>query len=231
MSLRKVLVVAAHPDDEVLGCGGTLARHVQQGDNVHVLILGEGVMSRYDGRRKAKNADLERLRRATADAMKILGVQHLTFEAFSDNSFDRMALLDIVKAVERVKNKVHPHIVYTHHGGDLNIDHRLTLQAVLAACRPQPDDPVKELHAFEVVSSTEWADPSMDIFSPTMFVDISATLPQKLRAMACYETELRNWPHPRSLKAIEHLARWRGASVGCEAAEGFRVIRSILKDD
>lgn len=230
MERQSILVVSAHPDDEVLGCGGTLARHIQRGDEVHVLILGEGMVARYNTRQAGlEHGNLDRLRSAAARAIKTLGVQNVTFESFPDNSFDRVPLLDIVKVVERIKASLQPQVVYTHHGGDLNVDHRLTLQAVVTACRPQPGDSVRELYAFEVVSSTEWAGPLASAFTPTVFVDISGTLNQKLSAMACYETELRNWPHPRSLKAIEYLARWRGASVGCDAAESFQLIRAVRR--
>lgn len=227
-SAGRVLVVAAHPDDEVLGCGGTMARLVRQGDRVQVLILGEGMVSRHaDRSRGLQAAPLARLRRDTQRALLTLGVQRAAFESFPDNSFDRVPLLDIAKAVERAIAASRPAVVYTHHGGDLNVDHRLTLQAVLAACRPQAGQIVRDIYSFEVVSSTEWAGPAPAPFVPTVFSDISRTLPLKLKAMRCYATEIRRWPHPRSFKGIEHLARWRGATVGCAAAEAFQLIRSV----
>ena len=226
-----ILVVVSHPDDEVLGCGGTMAKHVQRGDDVHVLILGEGMTSRADSREAGlKEYDLRTLNKATEEAMKILGVRQVYTEILPDNRFDEVALLDIVKILERTLADVHPHIIYTHHSGDLNIDHRRTFQAVLTACRPQPGRSVREIFSCEVISSTEWSDPSPDrAFIPNTFIDISDTLELKLEAMSCYKTELREWPHTRSLKAIEHLARWRGATVGVEAAEGFVQVRRIVR--
>jgi LmbE family N-acetylglucosaminyl deacetylase len=226
---KVVLVVVAHPDDEVLGCGGTMAKHVQRGDDVHVFILGEGMTSRAETREAGlKESDLALLKAATEAALGILGVKFFSSEYLPDNRFDEVALLDIVKLVERRVADVHPHIIYTHHAGDLNIDHSLTFQAVMTACRPQPGRAVRAIYSFEQPSSTEWADPRPDrAFVPNTFADITETLDLKLEAMACYRTEIRDWPHPRSLKAIEHLARWRGATVGVEAAEAFALIRRI----
>lgn len=227
-----VLVVVAHPDDEVLSCGGAMAKHVQCGDEVHVLILGEGMTSRADTREVGlREFDLRTLNTSTAEALNILGVQHLYNELLPDNRFDEVALLDIVKIVERFLADIHPQIIYTHHSGDLNIDHRRTFQAVLTACRPQPGRSVRAVYSGENPSSTEWVEPKPDqVFIPNTFVDISDTLELKLKAMACYRTELREWPHTRSLRAIEHLARWRGATVGLEAAEGFVQVRHIVRN-
>lgn len=225
---RRVLVVAAHPDDEVLGCGGTIARHVVDGDEARVLLLGEGIVSRLPaGQAADAAADVERLRKCGIAALATLGVEEPMFERFPDNAFDSVPLLELVRAVERVVTRCQPEIVYTHHGGDLNVDHRLTLQAVLAACRPQPGHSVREIYAFEVPSATGWNEPA-HLFSPTLFVNIATTLPRKLAAAACYGDEMRPWPHARSLPALEHLARWRGASVGCEAAEAFHLVRALV---
>ena len=227
---KTILTVISHPDDEVLICGGTMGKHVQNGDDVHVLILGEGMTSRADNREAGlKEYNLKTLNRATEEAMAVLGVQNLYTESLPDNRFDEVALLDIVKVVERILADVHPQIIYTHHSRDLNIDHGCTFQAVLTACRPQPGRAVREIYSGEIPSSTEWAEAnSHRAFIPNMFVDISETVDLKLKAMACYKTELREWPHTRSLKAIEHLARWRGATVGVEAAEAFETVRRIV---
>ena len=226
--MERVLVAAAHPDDEILGCGGTIALHAAQGAAVHVLILGEGMTSRGHSRPAGLQAgDLEGLRRSAREAASVLGVQNTLFHDFPDNRFDTVPLLEIVKVIEKVVADVRPTTVYTHHPGDLNVDHGRTCAAVLAACRPLPGASVRCLYAFEVPSSTEWTGPVGDPFQPTLFVDIGRTLDLKLRAMACYQTELRDWPHPRSLKAIEHLARWRGATAGREAAEAFAVLREV----
>lgn len=225
----RVLVLAAHPDDEVLGCGGTMAKHVQRGDDVHVFILGEGMTARAENRAAGlAERNLESLRAATDAALGVLGVKSLSSECLPDNRFDELPLLDIVKLVERRVADVNPDIIYTHHAGDLNIDHRCTFQAMVTACRPQPGLSVRAIYSFEQPSSTEWAAPRPEhAFVPNTFVDITDTLDLKLKAMACYQSEIRAWPHPRSLKAIEHLARWRGATVGLEAAEAFALVRRI----
>lgn len=224
-----ILVVAAHPDDEVLGCGGTIARHVKQGDRVAVVILAEGVTSRAPTRDAERDADkLQTVAAAARRACAILGVEDITLHGFPDNRMDSLPLLDVVKVVEGHIDRLRPAIVYTHHGGDVNVDHRVAYQAVVTACRPQPGHPVKTLLTFETPSSTEWQPPSGgSSFEPSWFVDIAETLQAKLDALSAYESELREWPHPRSIRAVEHLARWRGATVGKDAAEAFVLAREI----
>lgn len=225
----KVLIIAAHPDDEVLGCGGTIARHVQSRDEVHVLILAEGLTSRDKERERDKRADeLSALAQAAREAGRILGVQSVELHDFPDNRMDSLELLDVVKVIEAAIDKYKPDAVYTHHAGDVNIDHRIVHQAVVTACRPLPGQCVKTLLFFEVLSSTEWQTPgSAPAFMPNYFVEISDFLDKKLKALEAYRNEMRDWPHPRSLKAVEHLARWRGASAGVEAAEGFILGRKL----
>ena len=230
---RHVLVVAAHPDDEVLGAGGAIARHVHQGDAVSVLILGEGISARLPARKSslltARRSQFERLKREMNQAHDCLGVRYTELQGFPDNRFDSVDLLDLVKAVEKVERKVHPHVVYTHHGGDLNVDHRLTFEAVLAACRPLPDTSVERILSFEVLSSTEWAPPHASrAFLPNVFIDVEPFLDRKLKAMACYRSELRSFPHPRSLEAIRHQAAQRGSTVGLKAAEAFVLLRERI---
>lgn len=227
---KRVLVVAAHPDDEVLGAGGTIAWHRQRRDRVSVLILGEGISARFPTRREAlKSAHRDgfaRLRQEMALAHKRLGVGQTFHQEFPDNRFDSVDLLDLVKAIERVKQQVRPQVVYTHHGGDLNIDHRLTFEAVLTACRPLPHEPVERILSFEVLSSTEWASPdAAAAFIPNVFIDIGPFLEDKLRAMACYRSELRPSPHSRSLEAIRYQAKLWGAKAGLRAAEAFMLLR------
>lgn len=216
---KSVLVIAAHPDDEVLGCGGTMARHADEGYQVHVLILAEGVTSRGEKNAKAKLAALGKAAQAAARA---LGVKSLTLQKFPDNRMDSVDLLDIVTAIETMIRKVEPEIVYTHHAGDVNVDHRRIHEAAVAACRPLPGQCVRTLLFFEVASSTEWQTPgSGPSFHPNWFVNISGTLDRKKKALQAYEAEMRKWPHARSPEALEHLARWRGANVGVNAAEAF----------
>ena len=229
--MKRILVVAAHPDDELLGCAGTIARHVAAGDQVHCVILAEGATSRSTDRSSASHeGELQQLAAAARKAAAILGVMSVHCLDFPDNRMDGVDLLDVVKRVEELIALTDPHIIYTHHIGDVNVDHMITQRAVLTACRPLPNSNVETILAFETVSSTEWMPPaSGNIFAPNWFVDISDTLDKKLEALAVYESEMRDWPHPRSLKAVEHLARWRGASAGMEAAEAFALLRTVVK--
>jgi N-acetylglucosamine malate deacetylase 1 len=224
-----VLVVVAHPDDEVLGCGGTIARHVESGDEVHILIVAEGATSRDKRRQPGKRrSELLSLAAAARQAAGLLGAQPPRLAGFPDNRLDSVDLLDLVKAVTVSIDAVKPRIVYTHHASDLNVDHRLVNEATVTACRPLPNSAVRAIYAFETVSSTGWSDPhAFAPFRPTRFVDISAFMDLKRRACECYETEMRPFPHARSMEAVEALARWRGTTVGRAAAEAFEVIREI----
>lgn len=227
MQQPTVLVVAAHPDDEVLGCGGSIARHRKLGHAVSVLILADGVSSRLIGTGGAPHAHAER-RECAHRANAILGVDDLVLLAYPDNRMDEVALLDIVQEVEKAVERCGPSIVYTHQAGDVNVDHCRAHDAVVVACRPQPGHCVRRLLFFETPSSTEWRPASSRrTFSPNWFGDISETLPLKLQALTAYAPELRDFPHPRSLAAVEHLARWRGASAGLAAAEAFELGRNI----
>ena len=226
----KVLVVAAHPDDEVLGCGGAIAKHTQQGDIVHVLIMAEGATSRtlQRDRDKVEN-ELSALAVAAQQASDILGVQSLKLHDFPDNRMDSCDLLDVIKVIENKISKYQPDIIYTHHGGDVNIDHSLIHKAVVTATRPIPEQIVKTLLFFEIASSTEWQTPGSALpFTPNWFVDISETLNLKIKALTAYESEMHLFPHARSLTALENLARWRGANVGVEAAEAFVLGRNLV---
>jgi LmbE family N-acetylglucosaminyl deacetylase len=224
-----VLVIAAHPDDEVLGCGGTIARHADSGRRVDVLIVAEGATSRgLERDREAHRSELSSLAEAGHEAGKILGASSVELLDFPDNRMDSVVRLDLVKVVENAIRKHQPRTVLTHHSGDVNIDHRVLHDAVIAACRPQPNHPVKELLFFEVASSTEWRPPlSAQAFLPNWFEDISDTLERKLEALSAYASELREYPHPRSLHAVRALAQWRGATVGVRAAEAFHLGRAI----
>jgi LmbE family N-acetylglucosaminyl deacetylase len=227
---NRILVVAAHPDDEVLGCGGSIARWASEGHFVHILLLADGESAR--ARVKDGGDIAERIRhrhRAADEAAKILGITSISRFSFADNRMDGVDLLDVIKAIESVIDAEKPDCVLTHHAGDVNVDHRVAQDAVLAACRPQPGHCVRQILFFEVPSSTEWRPPaSGQIFAPKFFVDISDTLDAKLNALQAYRDELREFPHPRSLKAVEALARWRGASSGVSAAEAFCVGRLVV---
>jgi len=220
---KTVLVVAAHPDDEILGCGGTIARHVAEGDSVKLLIMTDGVGSRLITKQLDKINRADALKRAA----KIIGVQHFMQFSFPDNQMDIVPLLEIVKTIEPIIQKEMPDIVYTHHSGDLNVDHRKTLAAVLTACRPQPGLSVRQIYGFEILSSTEWSAPQANPFSPNLFVDISSYLKTKLKAVKVYKNEIKPIPHSRSYQHVKTLARHRGNSTGFYAAEAFMIIREL----
>ena len=222
---KVVAVIAAHPDDEVLGCGGTIARMASEGSSVHILLMADGETSRQEF-----NQERVKIRSASAlYAGKVLGCASVKQLTLPDNKMDSMALLDVIRPIEAFINEYRPDVVFTHHSGDVNIDHRIVHDAVIAACRPQPDFFVRELFFFEVPSSTEWRPPSSgELFCPNYFFDISKTLEIKLQALSSYQDELRTFPHPRSLKAVEALATWRGATVGVNSAEAFILARKLI---
>ncbi len=220
---ERVLCVAAHPDDEVLFAGGTMARHADAGDVVRSFILAEGATSRG-----AKRVEVDALREAAAISAKILGIDSLDFGGLPDQRLDDMPLLDVIKLIEAQVTQFQPTVVYTHHGGDLNLDHQIVHRAVITACRPLPGNSLKAVYAGETLSSTEWAAPSTcQGFVPQHFVTIENSLARKLEALRAYQAEMRAFPHPRSIEAVEALARVRGATIGVTAAEAFMVERSI----
>lgn len=224
-----VVVVVAHADDEVLGCGGSIAHFIHEGRPVHVLILADGVSSRTKLEPINNLKDLADRNLAAETANKILGTTSLTQLCLPDNRMDQLDLLDIVKLIEKFIIEHHATTVLTHHAGDVNIDHRVVHDAVIAACRPQPSCTVRELLFFEISSSTEWRPPtSGPIFHPNYFLDISEFMMIKLQAMEAYQKELREFPHPRSIRAVEALAQWRGATVGVCSAEAFILGRKII---
>jgi LmbE family N-acetylglucosaminyl deacetylase len=227
--MDRVLVVSAHIGDEVLGCGGTLAMHVARGDEVGVLVLGEGWTSRTSSLEKGLEAlDLDAFEEQGRRALDVLGLQRVRFSRLPDNRFDQEPFLDIVKKIEAEKLAFKPSRVYTNSSFDLGVDQRIVCRAVVTAFRPQPDDNAVDLIAFEVLSSTEWnCATGGRQFEPNLFVDITSTLPRKLAAFERLATETRPWPHARSQEAIEHRARSRGASVGLPAAEAFMQMRSV----
>ena len=224
-----VLVVSAHPDDEVLGCGSTIARHADAGDQVQLLIVAEGASPRQQQRDRNQASDeLSALAQAAQQAGVILGASGVELLDLPDNRLDSLDRLDLIKQIEERIACHQPQVVYVHHSGDVNIDHRRLHEAVVTACRPTPGQPVRRLLSFEVASSTEWQPPgSAPPFQPNWFVDISAQWPRKLEALEAYASEMRPWPHARSLEAVEHLARWRGSQVGVEAAEAFCLLRQL----
>lgn len=223
---KKILVVAAHPDDEILGCGGTIAHLVEQGYEAYTLILGEGITSRDPSRNtENRKSEIEILRSHIIKANETIGVKECFIHDFPDNRFDTIPFLDIVKKIEQIKTQIRPQIIFTHYEKDLNIDHQITARAVLTATRPVQGESVIDLYSFEILSSTEWAFPNS--FSPNVFYNIESSLEKKLKAMSFYESELTLFPHPRSLRGISNsAARW-GQCVGLNSAEAFICLRSI----
>lgn len=224
----KVLVIAAHPDDEVLGCGATAARLVAEGHDVHFAILGEGITSRHAERASTDVDQLTTLHKQAHAAAAKVGVKSVVLHKLPDNRLDTVPLLEVAKIVEEHVDRLKPEVIYTHHGGDLNIDHGVIHRAVLTATRPVAGQSVREIYAFEVPSSTEWAFQRLEpSFRPNVFVDVTRTLEAKVAAMECYESEARKFPHPRSPEALRAIAMRWGSVAGCLAAEAFELVRSI----
>jgi len=203
----KILIIAAHPDDECLGMGGTLA-NLSEDNNIEILILGTGIASRNI---QNKNEAIIKLRNESKKANNILGIQRIYFEDFPDNEFDTISLLNITKIVETYIEKIRPEIIFTHHIGDLNVDHQLTHRAVMTALRPIGNYSVQKIYSFEVLSSTEWG--ISESFQPNTYIDISDTIKLKEDALREYKSEIREYPHPRSIEGIKIVAKKRGMEV------------------
>lgn len=220
---RLVLVIAAHADDEALGCAGTLARHAAAGDYIDILFLTDGV-----GARGSANAAALARRGMAERAAEIIGAAPPTFLDFPDNEMDGLPLLRIVQGVEGWVAGRRPDVVYTHHLGDLNVDHRVTAAATLTCLRPQPGRASPDILSFEVPSSTEWQAPGVaPTFVPNWFEDIGDFVEAKRRVLEAYAEEMRPAPHARAIESVMALAQWRGASVGVAAAEAFMLLRRI----
>lgn len=221
---KKILIVAAHPDDEVLGCFGTVAKLIKDGYEAYTLILSEGKTSRG----KISQNELDLLQGEMLNANNLIGIKKVFAANFPDNAFDSVALLEIVKEIEKIKDKIMPEIIFTHHIGDMNIDHQITHKAVLTATRPMKEECVKTIYSMEVPSSTEWNSFSSQMaFVPNVFFEIDDTIDLKVDAMAQYKSELTEYPHPRSLKHLKELAKVNGTKVGLNYSENFMLIRSI----
>ena len=228
---KRVMVVVAHPDDELLGLGATMNKLISEyGITAHVVILGEGITSRSEERDVEKwKEELAIHKQNIQNAQKAIGYQSLAVYDFPDNRFDTVALLDIIKVIEKEKQLFKPEIIFTHHGGDVNIDHQRVFEAVITAGRPMAQEKVKSIIAFETPSGAEWrasSDPRH--FIPNFFVSVSEeNINAKIKGMESYEFEKRPYPHPRSPQALKIQAQRWGVAVGTEFAEAFQVIRII----
>ncbi|MDD5503731.1 MAG: PIG-L family deacetylase [Candidatus Omnitrophica bacterium] len=222
----RILVVCAHPDDETLGCGGTIRRLADEKHDIRIAILGEGLGARCQAGRKP---DTAAIKNAALKAGRILGSREISFFDLPDNRFDSVDLLDIVKKVEDIIGRFKPNIIFTHHCADLNMDHCLTHRAVLTAARPLPANRgIRDIYAFETLSSTEWSFGQYGRqFCPDIFYDITKSYKAKAMALAVYKTEMRKFPHPRSGSAMLANAKKWGSCSGRGLAEAFETIRSI----
>jgi LmbE family N-acetylglucosaminyl deacetylase len=228
---KKIMIVVAHPDDELLGLGATMNKLIKNYNlKTHVVILGEGITSRSDVRDQKKwAAELKTHRKNIQTAQKAIGYHSVSIYDFADNRFDTVALLDIIKAIEKEKQAFQPDVIFTHHGGDVNIDHQRTFEAVITACRPMAHELVKTIITFETPSGTEWRSPSDPRhFLPNLFFSLTKeNLEAKIKGMESYEFEKRSYPHPRSPEALTIQAQRWGVSIGCEYAEAFCLVRNI----
>jgi LmbE family N-acetylglucosaminyl deacetylase len=228
---HRVLVIAAHPDDEILGCGGTLAKAIEFGAKVRVVFLGEGVSARFPfGQYESEEFSLQSKKRTAEakSALKILGINDIHFGTRLCVQFDTLPHITIVKEIEQHLKEFKPTKLFTHNLSEVNIDHRLTYEAVEAACRPINSEYIpSEIYTFEVVCSGSFKFKSS--FFPNVFVDISKTWDVKVKAWECYKVESRPFPFPRSIKGLETLAQYRGLSSGMEKVEAFNLARMLVK--
>ena len=226
--MKNVLVFAAHPDDELLGLGSTIRRLANEGISTRAVIMAEGLTSRAD---KRVDADMSELKDLQADAMRaaeVVGYKELNFCGLPDNRMDGVELLDIVKIVSGYIEEYQPDTIFTHHHGDLNIDHRMTYEAVITACRPMEGGTVKRIYAFETPSSTEWNYHYSEPFTPNVYFDVTDTIESKIIGMSCYRSESTIYPHPRSPEALRSLAALRGSNAGYKYAEAFMLVRELI---
>lgn len=223
--MGRVLVIAAHPDDEVLGCGGTICRHVAQGDDVGIIFLTDG----EGARAKATAASIVHRSHAATDACRIMGATILAARDFPDNGMDRLALIDIIHSIEDDAIAFNPDIVYTHFAHDLNCDHAIARNVTMTIFRPQPKRPRPNIFGFQIPSSTGWQGAEASQFNPAHFVDITDYTATKMEALRCYDSEMRPSPHVRSYEGVDVRDRAMGMLVGVSAAEAFVVERQFMR--
>lgn len=228
---KRIMVIVAHPDDELLGLGASMNKLIlEYGCTIKTIILGEGITSRSDHRDVEKwEKELQIHRSNIHSAAQAIGYQGIGIYDFPDNRFDTVALLDIIKVVEKEKQEFEPEIIFTHHGGDVNVDHQRTFEAVVTACRPMQHELVKTIITFETPSGTEWrASTDPRHFIPNFFIPVSKeNIEAKVLGMESYEFEKRAYPHPRSPEALNIQAQRWGVAIGSDYAEAFNIVRHI----
>ncbi len=223
---NKVLVVASHPDDETIGCGGTIAKHVYEGDKVSIITLTNGVSSRSE----SNDGDQKIRKDAATAAINSLGADWLAAGDFPDNRIDKIPIIEVIQFIEEQKKFFYPDIIYVHSPTDLNIDHRIAAEAVLTAYRPQPEESYSEIRFFEIASSSDFTVKKLhNKFAPNLFINIEKFWEKKLEALKFYDLEMREDPHSRSYERIKILSKYRGAESGMNLAEAFEVVRRIIR--
>jgi len=217
---RKILVIAPHPDDEVLGCGGIIARYSRQGDEVFLCVVTKAYAPDWS-EEFIKNRPKE-----VGAVRKILGIKKVYFLDFPTVKLDTVPQKELIAAISGVIKDIGPETLYLPHIGDINKDHRLVFEAALVASRPLSAPVIKKILSYETLSETEYG-MSLKIFSPNVYEDVSGTFGSKIEAIKVYGSELKEFPHPRSLEVIGALAKKRGSEAGFKLAEAFMLIREM----
>jgi LmbE family N-acetylglucosaminyl deacetylase len=226
MKNRTVLVIAAHPDDDAFGCGGTIRKLANQKNKIYAIYFTDGVSARIN--KKDLKKKINDRKENSEKASNIMGIKKSIYYSFPDNQLDKVPLLQIIQKIEVQIKKIKPDLIFTHFENDLNLDHQIINRAVVTATRPKPNLKLKKILLFETLSSTEWKfSNKMKVFNPNYFVDISKTINHKIKSIKCYKKEIFKWPHPRSEKGVKTLAMYRGQSVGLKFAEAFQLLRNI----
>ena len=224
---NNILVIVAHPDDETIGCGATIRKHYDLGDNIYCVAFTNGIGARSYKKLKLKN-EVKKRKIYSQNAAKILGFKWINIYNYPDNQLDKISILTLIKKIEKIKEKINPKIIYTHSFNDLNIDHSIIHTATITAFRPQPHEVFSEIRLFEIPSSTDYNFyKKKNIFIPNLFINIKELWKFKEDALNVYKKEIRKWSHTRSLESIKNLSYYRGTSSGLEMAEAFEILKKI----